>query len=218
MDLAKFQKYFRFVYFIFTLLGTSIMTYKGFFNYFSGASETISSYFHFYTYQSNLIVTIWMLYIIIQQISNQLPKRYDPLFQGAVTTYITVTFLIYAVLLSPMFQPTGFFRFEIILTHYIVPILCIVDWGLSIPSIEYKWWYIPTWLTFPLLYLAYSIIRGVIVDWYPYFFMDLTVLTLRQFTLNIFLLTMFFLLLGSIYTGGNRLIRNILERRKEEKV
>ena len=28
------------------------------------------------------------------------------------------------------------------------------------------------WLIFPLLYFAYSLIRGAIVDWYPYPFMD----------------------------------------------
>ena len=29
-----------------------------------------------------------------------------------------------------------------------------------------------TWLVVPLAYLVYSLVRGAVVDWYPYPFMD----------------------------------------------
>ncbi len=28
------------------------------------------------------------------------------------------------------------------------------------------------WLSFPVAYIAYTLIRGAIVDWYPYFFVN----------------------------------------------
>jgi len=59
-----------------------------------------------------------------------------------------------------------------IVLHYIMPIAVALDWIMNPPSrrIEFKkalWW-----LVFPLAYLAYSLVRGPIANWYPYPFLN----------------------------------------------
>ncbi len=55
---------------------------------------------------------------------------------------------------------------------FAAPIIVIVDWFLAPsvppPSRTSALW----WLTFPLLWVTYTVIRGLIVDWYPYPFID----------------------------------------------
>ena len=56
--------------------------------------------------------------------------------------------------------------------HYIMPIVIIADWLLACPTRADP---VPSallWLLFPLAYLGYSLVRGPIVHWYPYPFMD----------------------------------------------
>jgi hypothetical protein len=56
--------------------------------------------------------------------------------------------------------------------HYLMPIVIMADWLLESPRAGIAFRSARFWLAIPLLYLAYSLIRGPIADWYPYPFMD----------------------------------------------
>jgi hypothetical protein len=45
-------------------------------------------------------------------------------------------------------------------------------WGLSPPAARIPFRRRLIWLAYPLAYVAYSLIRGHVVDWYPYPFLD----------------------------------------------
>jgi hypothetical protein len=86
---------------------------------------------------------------------------------------MTTTILIFIVLLSgyPSADLTAV-PWDNTVLHYIMPIAMMVDW-----LIAPRFRPVPVsrsfvWLVFPLAYLFYSLIRGSIVDWYPYPFMD----------------------------------------------
>lgn len=53
-----------------------------------------------------------------------------------------------------------------------MPIAMILDWVLNPPTKEIKWKHAVSWLLFPLLYVIYSLIRGALINWYPYPFLD----------------------------------------------
>jgi len=99
-------------------------------------------------------------------------RRLD-FFRGGVTLAMTTVILIFIVLLSgyPSSELTAV-RWDNTVLHYIMPIVIMLDWLIaSRPApIAYRW--ALTWLAFPLLYLVYSLVRGPIVDWYPYPFMN----------------------------------------------
>ena len=56
--------------------------------------------------------------------------------------------------------------------HRLMPVVMALDWLLAPPSRRLAFRQCLWWMIYPLLYLVYSLIRGPIVDWYPYPFLD----------------------------------------------
>jgi hypothetical protein len=94
-------------------------------------------------------------------------------FRGAVTVYMTVTGLVYATLLGPTGIDAGLTEPWVNWSlHIIGPIGVVLDWVLHRPEAELPSNVILTWIWFPTVYLVYTLVRGAIVDWYPYPFLD----------------------------------------------
>jgi hypothetical protein len=68
--------------------------------------------------------------------------------------------------------------------HLVVPVLAVYGWlrygprGLTSPQVA------QLTVLFPLAYFAFSIVRGAIIDWYPYTFVDVTTLGYVKVLLN----------------------------------
>ena len=128
-------------------------------------------------------------------------------FRGAVTLFMTTTILIFIVLLSgyPASELTAV-PWDNTVLHYIMPLAIIIDW-LAVnrrTAIELRRALL--WLTFPLLYLVYSLIRGPIVTWYPYPFLDPRSRGYVHVTVMSFVVTLVFLLFTVLLvTVGNRI-------------
>jgi hypothetical protein len=86
--------------------------------------------------------------------------------RGAAVLYMTTTGIVYALLLRDVDVQTPAYANWVL--HVIVPILVIVEWLLAPERTTRAW----IWLSFPLAYVAYTLLRGPIVDWYPYPFLD----------------------------------------------
>ena len=56
--------------------------------------------------------------------------------------------------------------------HQLVPVAVVLDWALVGPSRPVPLRTGLVWLVYPLLYLAWTLVRGAVVDWYPYPFTD----------------------------------------------
>ena len=160
--------------------------------------------FKAFTIQTNLLVTIWFtLAIIWHNKPETLVKISGPL-KGALTLYITITFIFFAVLLSPFYQPTGFAAFSNLIFHYITPIAFIVDWILTETKLRYKWNYLPYWIIYPLCYLVFIFIHGTFTGNYLYFFLDINALGILGYALFVSILIMVGIVLGSLYIAINR--------------
>ena len=59
-----------------------------------------------------------------------------------------------------------------IVLHYLMPALIVFDWMITPPKLRISFWRGLIWLVYPFAYVAYSLIRGNSVDWYPYPFLD----------------------------------------------
>ena len=55
--------------------------------------------------------------------------------------------------------------------HRIMPIVIVTDWLIASPRTRLTLRAGLIWLSYPVLFLAYSLIRGPIVAWYPYPFL-----------------------------------------------
>jgi hypothetical protein len=131
-----------------------------------------SDFFSYFTVESNVLAVISLMLSAFAVATRYESRRLD-FFRGAVALYMTTTILIFIVLLSgyPSSELTAV-PWDNTVLHYIMPIAIIVDWlaATRVGLINFKSALI--WLVFPLAYLIYSLIRGAIVDWYPYPFVN----------------------------------------------
>ena len=121
--------------------------------------------------------------------------------------YIVIVGLVYNFTIrSTWIQPIPEVIYDNIL-HIVVPLLYVIRWGIYIPKGTLKWQDGLVWLIYPLVYLLYSLIRGVIVTWYPYFFINLIQLSYPEVIRNVLLLIFGFFVIGLLLIAIDRVAK-----------
>ena len=133
---------------------------------------SIVNFFSFFTIQSNLILIAVFLIGAWALLKGRALPRWD-LVRGAAAAYMTTTGVVYVLLLAGLEEDlqTATPWVNAVL-HYWLPLVAIADWVIDRPSRAIPFRDALVWLLFPLGWLAYSIVRGLAVDWYPYPFLD----------------------------------------------
>ncbi len=125
------------------------------------------SYFSYFTVLSNVMAVI---VLAVGALGDPQGRRWQ-LFRGAVTVYMVITGIVYAVLLSNVdVGGQGTWTNEVV--HRILPLVLFLDWVVFPSFRRIGDAQAVTWLWFPAVYGVYTLIRGPIVDWYPYPFID----------------------------------------------
>jgi hypothetical protein len=137
--------------------------------------------FAFFTIQSNLIVGITSLLLAVKPEWDALAFRVLRLI-GLVA--ITVTGLVYHVALARIFDLDGVHQFGNQLVHTVVPILAVAGWVIFGPRGQTSRGAAWLSLLFPVCWLVFTLIRGAVVHWYPYPFIDVTRLGYAKAILN----------------------------------
>jgi len=171
--------------------------------------------FKSFTMQTNLIVTVWFTLAILWHNKPQSLQKITGSLKGAFTLYISVTFVFFAILLSPFYRPTGFAAFSNLILHYITPIAFIVDWVLTETKKRYQWSYLWYWIVYPIGYLVFAFIHGTFTGSYLYYFLDISQLGILGYVLFISLLIGVGLTIGSLYITINRK-RALIEKKTEK--
>jgi hypothetical protein len=125
------------------------------------------NFFSYFTIQSNLIGVAAFL---LAATSPNRTRGID-LLRGASVVYLSVTFVVFALLLSGTNVDTAMNWVDFIL-HKLFPIAVLVDWLIDPPRRRITPREAVGWLAYPLVWVAYTLIRGPIANWYPYPFMD----------------------------------------------
>lgn len=131
------------------------------------------NFFSFFTIESNifaalvLLVSAWFVY------AGKRSKTLDYI-RGAATLYMVVTGLVYSLLLAGADVQTPI-PFVNAVLHYVFPVVVLVDWLIDRPAKKVPSNVALVWLIFPLAYVAYSLVRGNSIGWYPYPFLDVSV-------------------------------------------
>ncbi len=135
------------------------------------ASFTAANYFSFFTIESNLFATIVFFAGAMKVWRGDKPATSFDMLRGAATLFMTMTGIIYSLLLAGTDVQTPLPWVNAVL-HYIFPVVVLIDW-LVVPAmkrISVKQSLV--WLVFPVAYLIYSLVRGAITSWYPYPFLN----------------------------------------------
>jgi hypothetical protein len=125
------------------------------------------NFFSYFTIESNLIGVAAFL---LAATSPNRTRGID-LLRGASVVYLSVTFVVFALLLSGTNVDTAMNWVDFIL-HKLFPIAVVVDWLIDPPRRRITPREAVGWLAYPLVWVAYTLIRGPIANWYPYPFMD----------------------------------------------
>ena len=124
--------------------------------------------------------------------------------RAAVAMYIAVVGLIYHLLLDATWNPQGLLFYVNQVLHTVMPIAFVLDWLLFVPKGRLRWTDPVKWLAYPLLYGLWTVIHGLLIGWYPYWFIDIGALGWSRALVNFGALLAFFLALGLIVAALDR--------------
>jgi len=157
------------------LAGVAIVALIGYYDYVLGfATFAISNFFSYFTVQSGMAAVV--VFITAAVVAFRLPADPEWLdkLRAMVTTYILVSGIVYAIIVVQ--SSTVSYQIEVPwssqLLHFWVPVVALVDWLIDPYKARLSWQYLIWVLVFPILWLVFTLIRGPIVGWYPYFFLD----------------------------------------------
>ncbi|MGW5438050.1 Pr6Pr family membrane protein [Nocardia asteroides] len=157
------------------------------------ATFSLTNYLSYFTIESNVL---GVAVLLVGGLAAPQSHRWQ-VIRGAVTLYMLITMVVYAVLLA---------NIDVMLTdkwindvmHRYLPLVLVLDWALvAMPRrLRVTPELIGQWLIFPLIYGIYTLIRGPIVDWYPYPFIDPRGQGYLSMTLGLVVLTLVFAVLA----------------------
>jgi hypothetical protein len=159
------------------------------------ASEAVAVFLTYFTVLTNLLVVGVLTSEVIGAASQ---RRWRVSAEAAVAMYIAVVGLTFHTLLRDYISPDGAQRIASEWLHYVNPLLYVAWWLLCVEKGRLRWSDALWWLLYPGAYVAVTTVRGVFSGFYPYYFMDLSLLGYTKAALNAVGFTALFLLLGLV--------------------
>lgn len=119
---------------------------------------------------------------------------------------ILVTFAVYHTVLAGLADLTGWAKTADVLLHTVVPAMCVLGWAAFGPRGRLIGTVVLGSVLYPLAWLAVTLIRGAITDWYPYPFLEAPRLGYPKVVLNSLLIAAVFLALAAVAWGVDVLV------------
>ena len=175
-------------------------------NRIASVPETTIRFFSFFTILTNLIVALYFTVLRLKKTTSLLVRLEKPGVLSAVTLYISIVGLVYQVVLRSIWSPTGLQKLVDELLHSIIPLFVIVFWYVYENHKAVSWKSVPSWLIYPSIYLVYILIRGHFSDFYPYPFVNVIQLGLKQVLVNSLVLVLVFVTVAFGFVGISSLL------------
>jgi len=170
---------------------------------FAGAVGRTLDLLSYFTIWSNIVVAVVATVLALH------PERDSRLLRVLrldALLMITVTGLVYAVLLAGTAKLTGWQIPANSLLHQVTPVVTIVVWLVVGPRRWIAWRTIPEALVLPLVWIAYTLLRGAVIGAYPYPFIDVVRLGYGQVLVNVLAIAVLGVVIGAALLGIDRLL------------
>ncbi len=131
------------------------------------------NFFSFFTIESNVLAVVALLVGAVVVATGRAETVGFTVFRLIAVTYMTVTFIVYNLLLRGIELPQGQtvpWSNEIL--HVVGPLLIVADWLFAPGRNRLEWTRVWAVVIFPIVWAAYTLIRGPIAGWYPYPFLN----------------------------------------------
>lgn len=162
----------------------------------AGLPGRVFDFFTYFTILSNITVAVIMTMLWRN------PKRDGVVFRTFFVDallMISITGLIYGVVLAGSAKPQGLEHVTNAVEHYIVPLLVVIVFVVYGPRRLIRVGTIFAALIFPICWAIFALIRGAIIGAYPYFFLNVADLGLGQVIINIIMVALLATIIGFIY-------------------
>jgi hypothetical protein len=163
--------------------------------------------FSYFTIQSNLIVLAVAVVLVLN------PLRDGPIWQVVridALVGITITGLVYAIVLAPQVHLTGAALVATIGFHYISPWAAVLAWLVFGPRPRMTWPSVLGAFVWPVLWLVYIFGQGAFTRWYPYPFLDVTRLGFGDALRNALFVLLIGVALACVVKLLDRALRSLL--------
>jgi hypothetical protein len=164
----------------------------------------LMSYFSFFTVLSNTLVATVLTCELTSRESAARRWFLQPWVSGGIVVSIAVVGLAYNVLLRHLWHPQGWQWLADELMHDVMPLLFLGYWFCCVPKGVLRLMHIGLWVIYPLVYFAYSLLRGHLLAVYPYPFVDVDKLGYPQVFINAGGLLVGFVVISLLLIGLDR--------------
>jgi len=135
----------------------------------AGAPERLIDLFSYFTIWSQIVVGVVMTLLYLN------PARDGKLFRVFridSILMITVTGVVYNLLLGPNYPPQGLNQISSPIQHTITPLITVLVFVIAGPRGWFTLKNVVAALVLPIVYVFYTLFRGAIIGKYPYDFFD----------------------------------------------
>jgi len=157
------------------LASLGITSLIGYFIYTLGVqSFSMSNFFAYFTVQSAIAAVLVLLTAAVIALRRPEDPAWLDMARAMITTYVLVSGVVYALIVvqaSSAHYAIGV-PWSSQLLHFWIPSLALLDWIVDPFKARVPWRYLGWVIVFPIIWLVFTLVRGPIVGWYPYFFLD----------------------------------------------
>ncbi len=164
----------------------------------AGALARLSDTLSYFTVWSNVVVAVSLTLLARAPERDTMLRR---VLRLDALLMITVTAIVYQVLLAPEIELQGWSWVTDPLLHVVTPVLTLLVWVVWGPRGWITGLLVPAALAVPLLWTLWMLARGAIIDAYPYGFVNVVDLGYASVGLNLLVIVAFGLLVATAYWG-----------------
>jgi hypothetical protein len=131
----------------------------------------VVNFFGYFTNLSNIFASLVFIVGAVYLLQGREPTPTEDIIRGASVAAMAIVGIVFSILLSG--EDLGsLLPWVNAVLHYIMPIVVVADWLYQPPGSTLSVWRLGYWLIYPLVYIVYTLIRGAIVGFYPYPFLN----------------------------------------------
>lgn len=130
--------------------------------------------FSYFTIHSTVLLMVAVLLAMLHTTVHRTEPVWLTVFRAVATTYMVVSGTVFGLLLAnaELFGHLFLVPLSSKVLHFVLPVYAVADFLLGPYRHRLRWSTVWVAMVFPFLWAIYTLARGRMVGWYPYFFLD----------------------------------------------
>ena len=134
--------------------------------------NVLNEYFSYFTVLSNILITFVFLAFGILGMKKAMKIGIVRLIYGPAVLYMSITGVVFWTILHGGAGHIQLLPWVNIILHGITPIAAFLGWILFSQKTRISYSDAYKWLSFPFLFVLYTLLRGLVTNWYPYIILN----------------------------------------------